>query len=133
MDSTPFFPNKYLSKDDFMGREADLTVCEVAIEELFTQGGKQKKIVVYYKETREKAARDGWPQNEKRIVLGKTLWGDYCSLFGSKDTAAWVGKRATHYVGPAIGGGKNCVRAKASAATSTGTETNTTDTEKKES
>jgi len=119
MDSAPFFPEKYLSKDDFVGRAVTMTICEVAIEELFSQGGKQKKIVVYFKEAREKAAKDGWPQNEKRIVLGKTLWSDYCSLFGSKDTAAWVNKAATYYVGPALSGGKNCIRAKAAATTET--------------
>jgi hypothetical protein len=130
MDSRLLFPEKYLKSDDFAGREVTFTIREAKSEMLHKPKGEEEAIVLYFEELHAKALATGRPQNQKRIALGKTLQRDLESVLGSSMTEDWKGRRVTFFRGPALAGGKQCIRAKAAAplasAPTTTTPTDTT-------
>lgn len=129
MDSRLLFPDKYLKSEDFMNREVTLTIRDAPIEMLHKSvEGKVETIVLYFEELHAKALAIGRPQNQKRLAVGKTMQRDLESIFGTPLTEKWRG-RVTFYRGPAVGGGKQCIRAKhAPPIAATPTTTETTDT-----
>lgn len=124
MDASLHFPELYFKGDDFAGKEVTLTTRSIVVETLHGDAGDEDKIVLYFKETKAKAEREGRPKSEKRMVLSKTLYVDFVTMFNSKETKDWTDKRITFYRGKAIKGGKQVIRARlAPAATSTSTST----------
>lgn len=117
MDSSLHFPALYFKGDDFASREITLTIRSVVLETLHGDAGDEDKIVVYFKETKARAEKDGRPKSEKRMVLSKTLYVDMVTMFNSKETRDWENKRITLYRGKAIKGGKMVIRAKLAGAT----------------
>lgn len=119
MDASKFFPELYFKGDDFTGREVDLTTRAVVVETLHGDRGDEDKIVVYFDETLAKATADGRPTSEKRMVLSKTLYVDFVTMFNSKETEAWKGKKITLYRGKSVKGGKMVIRARIAVPRST--------------
>lgn len=127
MDIDLLFPEKYLKGDDFINREVTLTIRNVIQDDLFipSAGKKQPKAVVFFEELHAKAEAIGRVDDQKRIIISKTLKLDIVTLFG-KETKAWHGKRLTLYRGPAVAGGKMVIRARL-ATTPSDTSTSTTE------
>ena len=78
------FPSKYLSAEDLgdIGTEVTVTIAQVMMEDMQTQGTVERKLMVSFAGA------------SKKLVLNKTnakaiayLWGD--------DTDDWIGKRIT--------------------------------------
>jgi len=91
------FPSLYLAADDLKGKELNLTIAEMRVDELAVEGGhKEKKPVLFFEESRAKAVKAGKPDKEKRLVLNKTNAMKIASLHGT-ETDDWVGKRITLY------------------------------------
>ena len=79
------FPSKYLRAVDLNGKDAQLTITKVQIDELQMKGGKkEKKPVVYFAKT------------EKMLVLNKTNAMAIAAQLG-KETNNWAGKAITIY------------------------------------
>ena len=52
MDYRLLFPNLYLAAVDLHGKDADLTIRRVIVEELKTKNGSERKPIMYFEETR---------------------------------------------------------------------------------
>lgn len=123
MDASLHFPELYFKGDDFASREITLTTRSIVVETLHGDAGDEDKIVLYFKETKAKAEREGRPKSEKRMVLSKTLYVDFVTMFNSKETKDWTDKKITFYRGKAIKGGKLVIRARLATTTDTTTTT----------
>ena len=112
MDAGLFFPERYLKGDDFTARDVALTIRSVNQETLHGDAGDEDKIVMYFEEIHAKAEREGRVKDQKRMVLSKSLFVDFVSMFNSKETKDWHAKRVTFYRGKAVRGGKMVIRAR---------------------
>jgi hypothetical protein len=119
MDASLFFPERYLKGDDFTAREVTLTIRTVNQETLHSEAGDESKIVLYFEEIHRKAESEGRVKDQKRMVLSKSLFVDFVTMFNSKETKDWHGKRITLYRGKAIKGGKMVIRARIAPETQT--------------
>ena len=115
MDAGLFFPERYLKGDDFTGREVTLTIRSVNQETLHGDTGDEDKIVFYFEEIHRKAESDGRVKDQKRMVLSKSLYVDFVTMFQYRETKDWHGKRITLYRGKAVKGGKMVIRARLAA------------------
>ncbi len=111
MDYRLLFPNLYLAAVDLHGKDADLTIRRVIVEELKTKNGSERKPIMYFEETRAKADRNGTPDKEKRLVLNKTNATTIASMHGN-EIDDWKGKRITLYPTQALAFGDmvDCIR-----------------------
>jgi hypothetical protein len=108
MDVRLLFPTLYLGAPDFRGKPATLTIERVQQEELRTTGGTETKLVIYFRECREKA-KD--PEKQKRLVANKTNAMTIAALHGY-EIDNWPGKRVTLYptTCQAFGDTVDCIR-----------------------
>ena len=109
MDVRLLFPSLYLTAVDLHGKDANLTIRRVIVDTLKTDRGDEKKPVMYFKETKEKADKTG--AKEKRLVLNKTNALAIAALHGN-EVDAWAGKRVTLYATTCEAFGKqaDCIR-----------------------
>ena len=86
------YPSRYLRAADLQGRDVALTIRQKPVrEELVMQGGKkERKPILYFEETRARAARDG--EEEKRMTCNITNARIIAALHGD-DPRMWPGKR----------------------------------------
>jgi hypothetical protein len=84
LDFDELYPGRFIKAGDLKGRDVNLTITKVRIEELEGTKGKQTKGIVSFKESR------------KEIVLNRTNGECLKAMFG-RDTGEWVGKRVTLY------------------------------------
>lgn len=103
------FPSLYLGAHDLNGQDAHLTMRRVVVEDLRSEGGTEKKPILYFQETKARAERDG--TKEKRLVLNKTNAMQIAKLHGS-EVDDWKGKRITLYptTAQAFGSEVECIR-----------------------
>lgn len=126
MDAGLFFPERYLKGDDFTGREVTLTIRTVNVETLHGDAGDEDKIVMYFDEIHRKAEAENRVKDQKRMVLSKSLFVDFVSMFGTKETKDWHAKRVTFFRGKALKGGKMVIRARVASETQPTTTTGET-------
>lgn len=94
------FPTKYVSAEECKGKDVTLTIADVKIDELQRKdGGKEKKPVLYFKETK------------KMLVLNKTNSGAIADQLGT-EARKWPGHRITIFPTTcnAYGEIKPCIR-----------------------
>ena len=84
------YPSNYLAAHDLNGKDVVLTISNVAIEELKTERGSERKPVMYFDELKKK------PGEPKRLVLNKTNATAIAGMYGS-EVNDWAGKRITVY------------------------------------
>jgi hypothetical protein len=82
IDFDELYPGRFLKAGEFKGRDVDLTIVRVQIDELEGNKGKQMKGVLSFKET------------PKELVLNRTNGECIKAMFGRR-LADWVGKRVT--------------------------------------
>ena len=88
MDIALLFPSKYLKSAEFKGLDVTLTIADIKLEELATDGGGTKtKGVVSFRETKKL-----WVINRTNSDCLKGMWG--------RETDNWIGKRVTLYPAP---------------------------------
>jgi hypothetical protein len=90
------FPSLYLGSADLNGKDVNLTIRRVIVEEVKTEQGAKKKPVAYFLETKAKAEKIGQPDKEKRLILNKTNAMMIASMHGN-EVDGWTGKRITVY------------------------------------
>lgn len=93
-------PNDYLAAIEMRGKDANLTIASVELEELTMQGGKKDtKPVLKFKETK------------KKFIVNKTNASSIAAMHGKK-AELWVGKRITLFPTQAPVGKKmeDCIR-----------------------
>lgn len=114
MDVRLLFPSKYLAAVDLRGKDVVLTIRRVAVEELKTERGTEKKPLVYFKETAAKAEKTG--DDEKRLVLNKTNAMTIGGIYGM-EVDDWKDKPITLYPTKvqAFGEMKDCIRVRPEA------------------
>tara|TARA_R110002074_G_C12558458_1_gene667664 strand:+ start:43306 stop:43710 length:405 start_codon:yes stop_codon:yes gene_type:complete len=83
MNINDLYPSKYLSASDLQGREAEVTISNVAMEEV----GKDKEMrpILYFQ------------GKQKGVVLNKTNAHNVGAIYGP-DTNGWLGQRVTLFV-----------------------------------
>lgn len=124
MDVRLLYPSLYLAAHDLQGKDANLTILRVDVEELKTERGSEKKPIVRFVETRAKAEKAGDVSKEKRWVMNKTCALVIAAMHGN-EIENWKGKRVTLYPTKAQAFGKtvDCIRVRETApATTTETE-----------
>lgn len=85
MNIYELFPSKYVAHADLKGKDVDLTIASLRLEEMHTEGNrKERKPVLYF----EKAS--------KGMVLNKTNALTIAGMYGP-ETDHWSGKRITIY------------------------------------
>lgn len=116
MDVRLLYPSLYLGAADLQGKDANLTIRRLIVEELKTERGSERKPVLYFVETAAKAAKAGSPDKEKRLVCNKTNALMIASIHGH-EIDNWTGKRITLYATKAQSFGKtvDCIRVRPSA------------------
>lgn len=83
MNINDLYPSKYLSASDLQGREVEVTIGNVVIEEVGKD--KEKRPILYFQ------------GKQKGVVLNKTNAHNVGVIYGP-DTEAWVGQRVTLFV-----------------------------------
>lgn len=79
------FPTDYIAAHDLRSKDVTKTIKSVVVEELrLTGGGKEKKPVLTFSDTK------------KKLVLNKTNAKTIAALYGN-DTNTWIGKPITLY------------------------------------
>ena len=73
------FPGKYLKASDLQGREIKVTIAKVVEEEVRSEGGIEKKPIVYFRGT------------DMGLVLNITNANNLVDMYGD-NTDAWIGK-----------------------------------------
>ena len=91
------FPSKYIGAHDLNGRDLPVTIDRVAVEDLKTERGSEKKPVVYFKEFTG--------PDPKRMVLNKTNATTIAALYGN-EVNNWTGKRIALFGTPVAAFGK---------------------------
>lgn len=117
MDYRLLYPNLYLGAVDLHGKDVDLTIRRVMIEDLKTkQGGTEKKPILYFVETKERADKAGTPDKEKRLVMNKTNATTIAEMHGN-EIDDWKGKRITLFPTTtlAFGDTVDCIRVRPTA------------------
>ncbi len=84
VDYDQLYPGRFIKAGDLAGRDVNLTIAQVDLEELEGRKGKQGKGVIHFRETK------------KALVLNRTNGECIKAMFGRK-LADWVGKRITLY------------------------------------
>ena len=85
MNINDAFPSKYISAADLQGRDINVTISQVIMEDL----GDENKPVVYFA-----GGQKGW-------VLNRINWESVAFLHGP-ETDSWAGKTITLYNDPTI-------------------------------
>ena len=114
MDVRLLFPSLYLGAPDLHGKDVHLTMRRVVVEDLRTDGGAEKKPILYFAETKAKADEQG--TKEKRLVLNKTNAMQIAKLHGT-EVDNWKGKRITLFPARAMAFGEevDCIRVRDTA------------------
>jgi len=89
------FPSRFLKAADLKGQDVHLTIRAIVNEEVPTARGNQRFWVMYFDETKRKAA--GNSDNEKRFIVKPTNGRLIAKATGEMDNNAWPGKRITLY------------------------------------
>lgn len=84
VDYDQLYPGRFIKAGDLAGRDRNLTIARVDLEELEGRKGKQGKGVIHFQETK------------KALVLNRTNGECIKAMFGRK-LVDWVGKRITLY------------------------------------
>lgn len=84
VDYDELYPGRFIKSGDLRGRDVNLTIASVEVDDLEGTKGKQAKGVVHFKETK------------KALVLNRTNGECIKAMFGRK-IADWIGKRVTLY------------------------------------
>jgi predicted YcjX-like family ATPase len=84
VDYDELYPGRFIKSGDLRGRDVNLTIARVEVDDLEGTKGKQTKGIVHFKETK------------KGLVLNRTNGECIKAMFGRK-IADWVGKRVTLY------------------------------------
>ena len=84
VDFDELYPGRFIKSGDLRGRDVNLTISGVEVDDLEGTKGKQAKGVVHFKETK------------KALVLNRTNGECIKAMFGRK-IADWIGKRVTLY------------------------------------
>lgn len=108
MDARLLFPNEYLGAADLRGKDVTLTVARLALEDLRTESGTERKPVLYFVELEERAKKN---QINKKLVLNKTNARSIMAVHGT-ETNDWKGKKITLYATTcqAFGQTVDCIR-----------------------
>jgi hypothetical protein len=89
MDTSNLYPSKYVGSDDLKGNHVTVTIRELKLESLKDRNGlQQMKPVLYFQKT------------EKGLVVNKTNLKSLWTIFGSKSSKDWVGKKITLFSMP---------------------------------
>jgi hypothetical protein len=88
------FPSLYLSAADLRGKDVNLTIGRLVVEDLRTERGSERKPVLFFREIEERN-KAGQGEN-KRLVLNKTNMKTIGKLYGF-EANDWPGKRITLY------------------------------------
>lgn len=105
------FPKEYLSAADIAGRgDVTLTISDIKQEELQSEGGKEHKWCVHFREFEDAHRRNARIVN-KRLVLNKTNAKTIAKMHGN-ETDEWAGKRVTLFATTceAFGETVDCIR-----------------------
>ncbi len=97
----------FLKQEDLQGREVRVVVEYVAIEEIKSEDGKEKKLVAHF------------VGKDKGLVLNRTTCESLEAITGTDDTDHWQGAAIVLYVDPTVKFGPKTVggiRVKAPAA-----------------
>jgi hypothetical protein len=84
VDFDELYPGRFLKAGEFKGRDVNLTITRVQVDELEGNKGKETKGIITFRET------------PKQLVLNKTNGLSIKAMFG-RAVAEWVGKRVTLY------------------------------------
>lgn len=84
VDYDELYPGRFIKSGDLRGRDVNLTIARVDVDELEGTKGKQTKGILHFKETK------------KALVLNRTNGECIKAMFGRK-IADWLGKRVTLY------------------------------------
>ena len=84
VDWDEMYPGRFLKAGEFKGRDVNLTITKVQVDELEGNKGKETKGILSFSET------------PKQLALNKTNGLTIRAMFGRK-LAEWVGKRVTFY------------------------------------
>lgn len=111
MDVRLLFPTEYLGAADLKGKDVDLTIASLAVEDLRTDGGTEKKPCIYFEEVNRSCERNG--TKPKKLVLNKTNMKAIAALHGY-EADEWTGKRITLFptTCPSFGEIVDCIRVK---------------------
>lgn len=100
LDYDELFPGRFIKAGDLKGRDVNLTIRGVRIEELpQDKGGERAKGIISFEGTKKE-----WVLNRTNGEALKAMWG--------RDTGDWIGKRVTLY--PAQFNGDLAIRVKGS-------------------
>jgi hypothetical protein len=124
MDVRLLYPSLYLGAPDLYGKDANLTIRRLVVEELKTERGSERKPILYFEETKAKAEKAGTPEKEKRLVLNKTNAMSIAAIHGN-EVDGWKGKCITLYPTKAQAFGKqvDCIRVRDTAPATATKET----------
>jgi hypothetical protein len=84
VDYDELYPGRFIKSGDLRGRDVNLTIAKVEVDELEGTKGKQTKGIAHFTETK------------KALVLNRTNGECLKAMFGRK-IADWIGKRVTLY------------------------------------
>lgn len=84
VDYDELYPGRFIKSGDLRGRDVNLTIAKVEVDELDGTKGKQTKGILHFRETK------------KALVLNRTNGECIKAMFGRK-IADWTGKRVTLY------------------------------------
>ena len=110
MDVRTLFPTEYIASHDLAGKDVNLTISRVVVEDLRTTEGSERKPIVYFEEMEERNRKDR-NQPNKKLVLNKTNAKVIAGLLGY-ETDDWGGKRITLFATTcqAFGETVDCIR-----------------------
>ena len=77
---TDAFPSSFLKADDLGGKQVEVTIESVTMEELGQGADKQQKLIIAFR------------GKDKKLVCNKTNANTIAGLYGD-DTDAWVGQK----------------------------------------
>ena len=80
MKMTDAFPSSFLKADDLGGKQVEVTIESVTMEELGQGADKQQKLIIAFR------------GKDKKLVCNKTNANTIAGLYGD-DTDAWVGQK----------------------------------------
>ena len=83
MNINDLYPSKYISASDLQGRDVEVTISNVAIEEVGKDN--EKRPILYFQ------------GKQKGVVLNKTNAHNVGAIYGP-DTNGWIGQRVTLFV-----------------------------------
>jgi hypothetical protein len=116
-DIALLYPSRYLCCADLRGRDVTLTIHRVALRDLKTTQGRERRVVIHFAEMQKRDEAE-----RKMLVCNKTNLGLIATALGQRDPNKWGGRKITLYGTRCEAFGKtvDCIRVRDTAPAAKG-------------